>query len=77
MNDVNDKNGPGELLIRSPSLMKGYLNNDDATRNSFVNGWLRTGDIGYQREGKWYMIDRTKVFLVGISSYCHLFIAQF
>jgi long-subunit acyl-CoA synthetase (AMP-forming) len=41
--------------------MSGYLNNGAATQNAILNGWLRTGDIGYQKEGKWYIIDRAKV----------------
>lgn len=64
MNDLEDENGTGELLVRSPSLMTGYLDNPEATNNSFVNGWLRTGDIAYQRDGKWYIVDRTKVFSI-------------
>jgi acyl-CoA synthetase (AMP-forming)/AMP-acid ligase II len=36
----------GEIAIRGPNVMKGYLNNPDANAESFVNGWFRTGDIG-------------------------------
>ncbi|KAI9690816.1 MAG: putative NRPS-like protein biosynthetic cluster [Bathelium mastoideum] len=51
---------PGEILVRGPSLMSGYLGNAQATRSCFVNGWLKTGDIGYRRNGKWYITDRAK-----------------
>lgn len=34
----------GELLIRSPSVALGYLNNEAATKATFDDGWLRTGD---------------------------------
>src|SRR5262245_45922420 len=36
----------GEIRVRSPSLLKGYWNKLDATRDSLVDGWLKTGDIG-------------------------------
>jgi hypothetical protein len=41
--------------------MKGYLNNPAATTEAFSeDGWVRTGDVGYVRSGRWYIIDRTK-----------------
>lgn len=52
----------GELLVRSPSVMKGYLNNETATAETIVNGnWLRTGDIAtYDENGFFYITDRIK-----------------
>jgi len=39
---------PGELAARGPSVHLGYLNNDEANRDSFTaDGWFRTGDLGY------------------------------
>jgi AMP-binding enzyme C-terminal domain/AMP-binding enzyme len=41
--------------------MKGYLNNEKATSEAFTaDGWIRSGDIGYVKEGRWYVVDRTK-----------------
>ena len=41
--------------------MMGYLNNPAATLEAFSpDGWVRTGDVGYIRDGKWYVVDRTK-----------------
>jgi acyl-CoA synthetase (AMP-forming)/AMP-acid ligase II len=52
----------GELLIRSPQVMKGYLDNPEATAATInADGWLQTGDIGYVDEaGYFYIADRLK-----------------
>lgn len=52
----------GELLVRSVSVMKGYLNNKEATDSTIVKGgWLRTGDIAvYDTNGDFYIKDRLK-----------------
>lgn len=55
-------NEHGELWIRGPQVMQGYLNNPAATAATLDNdGWLHTGDIGYaDAEGYFYIVDRVK-----------------
>ncbi|HEX9923996.1 MAG TPA: AMP-binding protein, partial [Anaerolineae bacterium] len=52
----------GEVWIRGPQVMQGYLNNPDATAASIdEEGWFHTGDIGYaDEEGYFYIVDRVK-----------------
>jgi acyl-CoA synthetase (AMP-forming)/AMP-acid ligase II len=50
----------GEMLIRGPQVMDGYLKDDEATRQAFVDGWLRTGDLVRVHNGRFYVVDRIK-----------------
>ena len=61
-NTVETDNEKAEISIRSPLVMQSYLDNDEATYNALdADGWLKTGDIGYREQGKFYIVDRKKV----------------
>ncbi len=51
----------GELWIRGPNVTPGYWNRPEANRDSFADGWLRTGDaVSIDEEGFYYVVDRWK-----------------
>lgn len=51
----------GELLLKGPQIMKGYWKRPEATAETFVNDWLRTGDLArMDEEGYFYIEGRTK-----------------
>ncbi|MFC0557195.1 class I adenylate-forming enzyme family protein [Planotetraspora thailandica] len=63
----------GELCIRGPIVILGYWNRPDATAETFVNGWLHTGDLArVDEEGFVYIVDRAKDMVIrgGENVYC-------
>lgn len=51
----------GEICVRSPALMSGYLNQPESTADAFRGGWLHTGDIGrVDEDGFFHLVDRKK-----------------
>lgn len=55
----------GEIWIRGPSIMKGYWQDPAATGQvQSAEGWLRTGDIGYQTDGYLFIHDRAKDMII-------------
>lgn len=55
----------GEILVRGPGVMSGYWNNPKATAETFLDGWLRSGDLGVIDSGGDLMIvDRLKDIII-------------
>ncbi|OCK75142.1 acetyl-CoA synthetase-like protein [Lepidopterella palustris CBS 459.81] len=60
-NILTQDNEVGELVIKAPAPMLGYLGNKKSTDESVDSeGWLYSGDIGYRCQGKWFVVDRKK-----------------
>jgi long-chain acyl-CoA synthetase len=56
---------PGELQIRGASVIEGYWQRPEANAETFVDGWLRTGDVAYiDDEGYVYIVDRIKDLVI-------------
>src|SRR5699024_3683661 len=54
-----DVHGVGEINVKGPMVMNGYDNNLIANKESFSNGWFKTGDLGYiDDEGFLYVVER-------------------
>src|SRR5216684_6986942 len=55
----------GELIARGANVMRGYWNSPKETAQAFLDGWFRTGDVGYQdADGFFYILDRLKDMIV-------------
>lgn len=55
----------GEIQIKTPTIVQGYWNKPEASKETFQNGWLMTGDVGYlDEEGFLFITDRIKDMVI-------------
>jgi fatty-acyl-CoA synthase len=54
----------GEIVVRGPSVMRGYDGREDLTRGTVRDGWLHTGDLGYLVDGELFICGREKDVIV-------------
>src|SRR5262245_21516755 len=54
----------GEVVVRGPSVTRGYFRNPDATAATWRDGWLRTGDLGYRADGARFICGRSKELII-------------
>ena len=60
-----DKDGVGEIIVKGPSVMLGYYNNEEANKESLKDGWFYTGDLGYfDKDNFLYISGRCKSVIV-------------
>lgn len=55
-----DSDGIGEVWAKGPNIMPGYYKNEEATKNTFEDGWFKTGDLGYIDEDSFLHISGRK-----------------
>jgi fatty-acyl-CoA synthase len=54
----------GEIVVKGPSVAKGYFRNPEATAATWRDGWLRTGDLGYLADGELFVCGRSKELII-------------
>lgn len=55
----------GEIVVKGPQVMKGYLKNEEETNRTIKDGWLYSGDLGrFDEDGLLYIVDRKKDMII-------------
>jgi malonyl-CoA/methylmalonyl-CoA synthetase len=67
--EVRIDEGSGEILVRGPSLFKEYWGKPEATRESFEDGWFRTGDVAAVEDGYYRILGRASQDIIKSAGY--------
>lgn len=62
----------GEIIVKGDCVMQGYFEKEEATQETLINGWVKTGDLGYlDEDGYLFIVDRKKDLIIskGINIY--------
>jgi long-chain acyl-CoA synthetase len=63
--EITEPGQPGEICLKGPQIMKGYINRPDETAVTLRDGWLLTGDIAiFDEEGYFSIVDRKKDMII-------------
>ncbi|MFR9593594.1 MAG: AMP-binding protein, partial [Rikenellaceae bacterium] len=69
LDNIDPVTKQGEIVAKSPCVMRGYYKNEEATRDAFTeDGWFRTGDLGaFAEDGRLFLMGRLKNMILGPS----------
>ncbi len=66
---IEGENEPGEIQVRGPAVFSEYWDKPDVTRESFVDGWFRTGDMAVLEDGYYRIMGRLSVDIIKSGGY--------
>ena len=68
-NEITEDNIHGEIVLKGPQVIQEYWKKPDENKSSFINGWLRTGDIAIWKNGSYLRIVDRKKDMISVSGF--------